>query len=129
MGTLAAALATIVVAPTFDVAGLADDAGRWPLLAAVLAFLLSLLCVAKAILIHVVPGDRVNRIELDNWTSEDYWLTDVVIHSFDLTRAFVVATKGIRDANDAAEHWMSWANYAIGLGLLLMLTTFLVQTI
>jgi hypothetical protein len=129
MGTLAAALATIVAAPTFDIAGLADDAGRWPLLAAVVAFLLAIGCVAKTVLIHAIPGDRVNRHELDNWTSEEYWLTDVVIHSFELTQAFVVATKGLRDANDEAEHWMSRTNYLVAAGLLLMLVAFGIETL
>lgn len=127
IAALAAALAAIVATPTLDGSGLGDW-GRWLLLAAVVSFLAAIGCVAVALLIHVRPGERVSRLELTNWTSEQFWLTDVVTHSFDLTNAFVTATNGIRRANKHAEWWLSAATAAIAAGLVLLLAAFGIET-
>lgn len=128
IATLAAALAAIVAAPAFDVAGLADGASRWVLLAAVLSFLAAIGCAAQALTIHVRPGNRVSRKEMDNWTSEEFWLTDDVERNLELTKGFVSATKGIRTATEHAEAWMSGAAAGIAGGLVLMLIAFVVET-
>lgn len=129
IAALAAALAAIVATPALGGSGFADDASRWLLLTAIVCFLGAIGCVALAVLIHVRPGERVSRRELDNWTSEDFWATDVVTHALDLTKGFVEATKGIRRANEAAEKWITRATAAIAAGLLLLLAAFLAAAI
>jgi hypothetical protein len=129
IAALAAALAAIVATPALDSSGLADSATRWLLLGAIVSFLAAIGFVARAVLIHVKPGERVSRRELDNWTSEEFWLADVVTHAFDLTKGFVKATKGIREANERAETWITLATAGIAVGLLLLLLAFLVETI
>ncbi len=127
IAALAAALAAIVATPTLDGSGL-DGWSRWLLLGAVVSFLVAIGFVAVALLIHVRPGERVSRLELTNWTSERFWLTDVVTHTFDLTNSFVKATNGIRRANKQAEWWLSAATAAIAAGLILLLAAFGIET-
>jgi hypothetical protein len=129
IAALAAALAAIVAAPTLDASGLSHGGSRWVLLASIVAFLAAIGCVAQAILIHVRPGERVSRRELDNWTSEQFWFTDVVVHALELTKGFVAATKGIRRANERAEVWITWATVGIAAGLLLLLIAFFVEAV
>ena len=127
IASLAAALTAIIAAPAFDVADLSSGASRWVLLGAIVAFLGAIGCMARVMLIQVTPGERVSRRELENWTSEDFWATDVVVHSLDLTRAFVRATQGIRSANERAETWMAWGSAGVGTGLLLLLIAFVLE--
>ncbi|HEY7456643.1 MAG TPA: hypothetical protein VH703_05150 [Solirubrobacterales bacterium] len=129
LAALAAALAAIVAAPAFDASGLGHGATRWVLLATIVAFLVAIACIARAILIHVSPGERVSRRELDNWTSEQFWLTHTVTHTFDLTKGFIEATKGIRTANERAETWITRATASIAAGLVLLLVAFIVETL
>jgi hypothetical protein len=129
IAALAAALAAIVAAPALDASGLAHGVARWLLLIAVACFLTAVGCIAGAILIHVRPGERVDLDELDNWLTEEFWLTDVVIHAFDLTQGFVKATVGLREANDAAEKWITRATAAIAGGLVMLLLAFVVETV
>lgn len=127
IAALAAALAALVATPTLDGSGLADS-GRWLLLGAVGSFLGAILCVAIALLIHVKPGERVSQVELGNWTTEKFWLTDVVTHAFDLTLSFVRATRGIRRANRWTEVWLTVSTAAIALGLVLVAVAFTMET-
>jgi len=129
IAALAAALAAIVAAPALDTSALSHGGSRWLLLVAVVSFLIAIGCVARAILIHVSPGERVSHRELSNWTSEEFWLTDVVTHALDLTKGFVAATQGIREANERAESWVSWATVAIAAGLVLLLAGFFAEVV
>jgi hypothetical protein len=127
IATLAVALAAIVATPAFDLAGNSHGAGRWLLLASVVGLLGSTACAARVFLIQVRPGARVSLRELDNWTSEEFWLTDRVAHHLALTKAFVQTTAALRRANERAESWMVWSAIGIAASLLPMVLVFMVE--
>lgn len=127
IATLAVALAAISASPALGAGGLAHDASRLMLLVATGLFVATVGCALRVFRIRVEPGDRVSRQELKNWTSEEFWVTDVVVHHFALTKAFIRMTDDQREANECAEAWMSRAITAAALGLALMLLAFIVE--
>lgn len=127
VATLAVALAAIAASPALGTGGLAHDASRLMLLIATAFFVTAIGCALRIFRIRVRPGDRVSRQELENWTTEEFWVTDVVVHHLDLTKAFVQMTDNQRGANERAEMWMSRAVAAAGFGLGLMLLAFVVE--
>lgn len=127
IATLAVALAAVAASPALDTAGLAHGASRVTMLVATACFVAAIGCAVQVFRIRVEPGERVSRRELENWTSEEFWLADVAVHHLDLTKAFVRLTDGQRRANERAEAWMNWAVLGVGVGLALMLLAFVVE--
>lgn len=129
LATLGAALIAILAAPAFDSGGLAGGAAQWLLLAAVAFFLAAVAFAALSLAVPVESGDRPSRDELDNWTTHHFQLTEARIHVRDFTEMYVEAAKDVRIANEKAETWLTRAVRAMGIGLVLLLLTFVVEVL
>jgi len=127
IATLSSALIAILAGPAFDLAGLDDRSTRWLLLCTILALLVSIGFAAAALSVAVVPGDRPSRIELDNWTTRGFQNSNVRNHARDFARMYVEATNNVRDANERSQARLSLSVWAVGIGLVFLLITFLVE--
>jgi len=127
VASLGAALLAILAAPAFDVGGLADGATRWLLLCAMVAVLASIGFSAAALAVVVKPGDRPSRKELQEWIQADFRAAPTANHYHDFTEMYVTTADAVRSANDKSQRRLSNSMWAIGVGLVFLLVTFLVE--
>ena len=127
VASLGAALVAVLGAPAFDLSSLADGATRWLLLGAIVIFLSAIGLAAAALAVVVTPGDRPSREELERWVTTGFRTASTTDHLHDFTEMYVEAANDIRAANEKSQRWLSYAMWAVGLGLLVLLATFTVE--
>jgi hypothetical protein len=129
VASLGAALVAVLAAPAFDLSGLAHGATRWLLLCAIVVFVAAIALAAAALAVAVKPGDRPSRVELERWITTGFRAASTIDHLHDFTAMYVTATNALRRANEKSQEWLSYAMWAIGLGLGFLLVTFFVEVV